>query len=233
MTKAAHRNASSLLAALLLSAVSACSGTPAPDLLGGGVTSDGGPNADGTGGGADATSAGDGGGAAPDASVGDDAPVAPPPAVDAAVGPPDAGTGVPVDAAAAQDSGTVVTDSGPPAATVSCGNATCMAPAEFCCVTFNQGGQQEACATDPGSCMGQGGSAVECTTSAQCGAGQFCCGTKPNSNSYSDVSCQASPCGSGGADQIQFCDPQGPNDCPPGAPRCQQSTILNGFFICQ
>jgi hypothetical protein len=233
MTHAARRYASTLLASVLLSA---CSGTPAPDLLGtSGVTHDAGPSADGAAGApgeADATSAGDDGGAAPDASVGDDAPIGPPQPVDAGGSPPDTGTGVPVDAGAAQDSGTVATDSGPPAV-ISCGNTTCPLPAEFCCVTFDQSGQQEACASDPGSCTGQGGSAVECTSSSQCPAGQICCGTKPNSNSYSDVSCQAAPCGSGSVEQIQFCDPQGPNDCPPDAPQCQQSTILNGFFICQ
>jgi hypothetical protein len=61
-----------------------------------------------------------------------------------------------------------------------------------------------------------------------------CCGSNAN-NFYSDVSCQPTPCGgtTGGVEQVQFCDPGMPGDCPPGAPHCQQSMILNGFFVCQ
>jgi hypothetical protein len=239
MKPAARRTASTFLACLLLSAASACSGTPSSDLFGGVPDARAGlmPADDAASSDDAATSAGDGGGNAPDAALGADAPVGPPPASDAAGSAPDvtvADSGSFVDAGAPADASAGGDDSGP-AGTMSCGNATCTLPAEFCCVTFApRGGQMQACATDPASCMGQGGSPVQCTSSTQCVGGQVCCGSNNNSF-YSDVSCQPAPCvvPPHGVEQVQFCDPQAPGDCPPNAPQCQQSMVLNGFFVCQ
>jgi hypothetical protein len=156
----------------------------------------------------------------------------------------DATTGSSPDAAAGEsgpwtdagpvDDASAGSDDSSSSGTISCGNATCTLPAEFCCVTTSQGTQSQTCATDPASCKGQGDSPVQCTSSTQCPQGQVCCGSNAN-NFYSDVSCQPAPCGgtTGGVEHVQFCDPQSPGDCPPDAPRCQQSMVLGGFFVCQ
>jgi hypothetical protein len=241
MTSAARRNMSMCLALLLLSAGSACSGTPPFDLSGEGGAGTAAPGPEsGTSDHDAASGTGDDGGQGqlPDATAGADAPASSPPiAGDSAAGSsPEAAVGEAgawTDAGPGDDSSAGGDDSSS-AGTIPCGNAVCTLPAEFCCVTANQGTQMQACDMNQAGCMGQGGSPVRCTSSTQCPMGQVCCGSNAN-NFYSDVSCQPAPCSgsSGGVERVQFCDPQSPGDCPSDAPRCQQSTVLGGFFVCQ
>jgi hypothetical protein len=155
-------------------------------------------------------------GAAPDAAA--------PAPQDAAVGQPDSTT----------DDGSANTDS-QSSGTMRCGDTMCMTPLEFCCVDSRGNHGVYSCVQSYSDCSGPNSTAVHCTSSSQCGSGQFCCGTEDRSGwSYSDVSCQTGPCnGSNGLAQHQFCDPQEPTDCNGNTPHCQPSSLLTSFDICR
>jgi hypothetical protein len=143
---------------------------------------------------------------------------------------PEAGDDAGADVSGPADTGAVdvveVVEAGPPPVTVHCGQQnTCTAP-EFCCLTNS--GQMQACSTSLNDCSNLGGTTLRCTTSAQCASGEVCCGQRPNSNVYQDVSCQRS---CGGNNDRQFCDPSTPSDCPQGR-QCQLSQVLANYYVC-
>jgi hypothetical protein len=195
--------------------VLACSGSPPSDLFGGPPGGEAGAGIDSTAG-------------TPDSGI-EAAPLDGPALPE--VSPPDEGgldsggdDGSPPDTGV--DVGTVI-EAGPPPVTVHCGQSTCTAP-EFCCVTnAGQQNQMEACSTSLNDCSNQGGTTVRCTTSTQCGAGTVCCGRRPSSSVYQDVSCQPM-CNSG--NDRQFCDPSVANDCSQGT--CRMSGVLASYYVC-
>jgi hypothetical protein len=203
------------LAFLALATSLACGGTPPSDLFGDTPPSEAGADS--------STGTPHDGGLeeAPPA----DAPTAPDDGPVAEAG-ADGGDDVGAAPDTGDDTGVVVVEAGPPPVTVHCGQSTCTTP-EFCCVM--NGGQLQACSTSLNDCSNQGGTTVLCTTSTQCADGQVCCGQRPNSNVYQDVSCQPS-CGGNNNDR-QFCDPNAPNDCPQGT-KCQKSQVLSDYFVC-
>jgi hypothetical protein len=122
-----------------------------------------------------------------------------------------------------------------------CGSATCLIPAETCCVTDTGTGYAFACVSGPTCPAGGGGGtggndaggdgggnntggagnvgAFKCTSAANCPQGTVCCVTAPNDLASS--SCQAS-CGPTDA---QLCDPKATaTGCPTSAP-CSSANI--------
>jgi hypothetical protein len=119
---------------------------------------------------------------------------------------------------------------------IACGMTTCPGPAQFCCVSGLPGNQTDTCVSGMNNCNGQADTPVNCTSSAQCPAGQLCCGRQNTSqpmgnNKYTDVTCRMTCTGS---NEYVFCDPNNlPADCPsPGPPNCTMSTLLDGFNRC-
>jgi hypothetical protein len=100
----------------------------------------------------------------------------------------------------------------------------CTPTLEVCCVAL-QPGSGRTCMPDGVPCDGV---PVHCDDTADCLAGQVCCGTQNNGN-YVDVSCVADCPPQGNT--FQFCDPK-TNDCPPQS-QCQPSMSLQGYFICR
>jgi hypothetical protein len=146
-----------------------------------------------------------------------------------------------IDSGSAPDSATGANDSGAGSLpSMRCGNASCTPPGEFCCVVFNDGGtgaQRGSCAPSASvsNCTVGMGSAVQCSSSTQCPSGEFCCGVN-NNHYYADVSCTTAPCagqGGGTGEQVRFCNPQVPSDCPASVPNCQPSAVLSGFNVCK
>ncbi len=106
--------------------------------------------------------------------------------------------------------------------------ATCMA-GDFCCVSGNAqlGTQMDNCEPPGGTCVG---TPVHCASAADCQSGYVCCGQKDTTGMmYMEVGCRQQCNGTG---QITFCDPAAMN-CPANAPTCQQSTLLQGYNVCQ
>jgi hypothetical protein len=121
-----------------------------------------------------------------------------------------------------------VIDAGLPPYSIDCGGTTmCSGPAQTCCVSGAPGAQDDTCVADANSCNGPLTTPVSCSSSSQCPAGEICCGREPN-GTYTDVSCR-STCD--GTTEFVFCDPNVPNDCPPGM-MCGPSTLLDGFNRC-
>jgi hypothetical protein len=112
------------------------------------------------------------------------------------------------------------------------GGGTCSGPAPIeCCVQQNNmGGGGPAATCDvpatPAACQASGGAAVQCAQTADCPAGDVCCGTKDNNGNYTTVECAAS-CS---ASQVQFCG-QNSNDCGSQG-TCVQSQILTQYTVC-
>jgi hypothetical protein len=99
---------------------------------------------------------------------------------------------------------------------------------EYCCLPRQGlgGGGPPMCLPQSAPC---GGVPVRCDKTADCPAGQMCCGTDQNGG-YVDVSC-ASDCSGGGPGQtFQFCDPA-VGDCPPNT-HCRMSMDLPGYHVC-
>jgi hypothetical protein len=135
---------------------------------------------------------------------------------------PDSG-GHPGDAAPGDGSGA---DTEAPSYSVSCGmTTTCEAPAQFCCLSGLPATPTCACESDSTSCGGVADAQIYCTSSAQCAAGQVCCG---HVLSPAVLSCQPT---CNGANDYVFCDPSAPNDCPQGH-KCVASTRIVGYDRC-
>jgi len=91
------------------------------------------------------------------------------------------------------------------------------------CATASQG---NLCAT------GDEVVGIPCDDGAQCGAGQYCCGTTDDTGAYSSVNCQSSCNGDG---QYAFCDPTAATDeCTTlgFGYTCTASTVLPGYYRC-
>jgi hypothetical protein len=133
------------------------------------------------------------------------------------------GDAAPGDAAPGDGSGV---DVGVPSYSVSCGmTTTCEAPGQFCCLSGLPTTPTYACESDSTSCGGLADAQIYCTSSAQCAAGQLCCG---HVLSPAVVTCQ-STCN--GPNDYVFCDPSAPNDCPQGH-KCVASTRIVGYDRC-
>jgi hypothetical protein len=166
--------------------------------------------------GADQAASPQDGASEPDAAAGVDA------RDDAVTKVPDSG-GHPRDAAPSDGS---EVDSQAPSYSVSCGmTTTCEAPGQFCCLSGLPATPTYACDSDSTSCGGLTDAQIHCTSSAQCAAGQVCCG---HVLSPAVVSCQ--PTCNGPNDYV-FCDPSAPNDCPQGH-KCMPSTRIVGYDRC-
>jgi hypothetical protein len=160
----------------------------------------------------------------------------PPPNQGAGTEPPPDASPAPDDAAVQPDGPSGTDDAAPAVVPIHCVDVTCMSPVELCCVVPDhyRNNNMYTCVGSTSSCNDQFGIPVHCTSNSQCSTGEYCCGTKTNHNTYTDVSCQPQPCNSGngqGPTQFQFCDPQGPRECD-GNTRCQPSNALNGFNVC-
>jgi hypothetical protein len=185
--------------------------------------------------GADGGAAGEDAPSHPEAAAEAALPPPPPPPNDAAMPQDDVSLPPPVEAGGGGDDATdapitpmpdAQVDEGTPV-TVSCGMTTCDAP-QFCCITVTNGDQMANCSTSPSDCSTQGGTRLQCTSTAQCTGGDVCCGQKMNSSSYVEVSCQPS-CRNG--NEYIFCDPTAPDDCPSGT-SCRMSSILPDYTVC-
>jgi len=139
---------------------------------------------------------------------------------------PDSTTPGPMPEAAAPEA--AVIEAGPPSYSVDCGGTTtCTIPAQLCCVS-GFGPQSDSCVPSASGCNAPMSTPVSCTSSAQCPAGEICCGRQPN-GAYTDVTCRAT-CDNGNS-EVVFCDPTVPNDCPQGT-TCGPSQVLDGFNRC-
>jgi hypothetical protein len=108
----------------------------------------------------------------------------------------------------------------------------CDPATQQCCITGGGNLQTHMCQGQGDTCgmAGQQGTTMTCDDTADCQAGQVCCGQLDITNtSYLQVTCQMD-CSNFNAGQRQFCDPMG-NDCVTGT--CQASTILPGYHACK
>jgi hypothetical protein len=126
----------------------------------------------------------------------------------------------------------------PPMMSVACptgtGDNMCTGPAPVgCCVSqgINIGGGPQSATCEvpatPDVCQQSGGAFVQCASSADCPAGDQCCGTQNGDNEYTTVVC-ASQCS---ASQVQFCAQQASGECSFGT-YCQQSQIIPPYTVC-
>ncbi len=172
---------------------------------------------------------------APDSSSASEAGTAP----EAGSPPPDASTGVGMDAttAAADATPDAVTDdvtrvdeggrdAGAEAgATFTCSaTADCVSGAETCCVQVLNGNVTGTCV--PGACP-NGATSLHCSATADCPTGSECCLTPAGGMGAAAVSvCRAAPCANA---QDQLCDPTAADPgCEQGMPVCQRTGAAAG-----
>jgi hypothetical protein len=138
------------------------------------------------------------------------------------------GTGSLVFPADAVDGGSV-SEGGP--RSIPCGGATCVVPAQVCCISANANPASFACisgsicpvaaASDSGVPQAAG---LACTGAASCPSNQVCCIYEPSGANQFAAQCLSSCAGTG---QAQLCDPTvtpGQSGCPSTAP-CSNSNI--------
>jgi len=157
-------------------------------------------------------------------------------------GAPRVDSGAPVvDSAAPVDAGAPVVDAGrdagPPARTFRCGQAgaggtSCTSVTEDCCADLSGSRASYSCVTE-GACTSLDAVALECATSADCTAGNVCCGYLDSAqSSWNVVVCTASCTSQNGLTAYVFCNPTAPNTCPSGR-SCRASQVLSGYGYCQ
>ena len=101
--------------------------------------------------------------------------------------------GTPIgDGGVIDDGGVVVVDGGGPGGAISCGQTTCNASSQVCCVTFSGQTPNEAC-VDVGQC--QNGVSLTCTSALACPHGEVCCAsfTQTSAGSQCEPSCPTGP----------------------------------------
>ncbi|HET6147339.1 MAG TPA: hypothetical protein VFH68_07375 [Polyangia bacterium] len=106
-----------------------------------------------------------------------------------------------------------------------CGNTTCRAGSEVCCLRPRAGGQvTRVCvsANDPTACAG--GLSTACLNSSQCGMGQVCCGSLLTQTT---TCVPPGQCASGFGQAI-LCASN--SACPASAPRC--CPLLQDLLAC-
>ncbi len=132
--------------------------------------------------------------------------IAPPPPSDAIAPPPFDGGPPPID--------------GGTTGTIQCGQSTCSASTDVCCVTFNGQSTSETC-TPPNQCQG---AQFDCSGAASCPPGEVCCGSF--SQQKQGASC--APACQGGFQNPQIC--QTSAECPNGL-TCKPTPL--GFDVCR
>jgi hypothetical protein len=114
---------------------------------------------------------------------------------------------------------------------IACGNTTCMAPGQVCCVSANANPASYACISGP-TCpvvtVADSGTpsaaGLACSGPADCPPNQVCCIYEPSGANQFVAQCVSS-CGVAG--EAQLCDPSAPpaqSGCPASAP-CSNSNI--------
>jgi len=119
------------------------------------------------------------------------------------------------------DGGPPPIDAGPPPpGPIQCGNTTCNAQTQVCCVTFNGQNVNETC-TAQGQCNG---ASLSCTSASSCPNGEVCCATltQQQQSSQCQTQCQ------GGFQHPQLCASDG--ECPNGT-TCKNSPF--GLKVCR
>jgi hypothetical protein len=125
-----------------------------------------------------------------------------------------------------EDGGVIIEDASVPPSdasggSIACGNATCNANVDVCCVMFQNQMESESCVAK-GQC--QGGAALDCTSAASCPANEVCCASFTQQNIGSSCESQCA----GGFQNPQLCAQS--SECPKG------QTCMNGpfgFKICR
>jgi len=108
----------------------------------------------------------------------------------------------------------------PPPAPIQCGNSSCNAQTQVCCVTFNGQNVSETC-TAQGQCNG---AALSCTSAASCPSNEVCCATLTQQQQSADCEPQCQ----GGFQHPQLCATTA--ECPSGL-TCKNSPF--GLKVCR
>lgn len=150
---------------------------------------------------------------------------------DADVDPPETDAGdledAPDDAAENEGGGEL------PPASLTCGNATCTTPGQYCCLpaagvnigsaaTCKDAGSD--CKLGPGNWMS--GIPQKCGAHEHCGGGQCCAIRKDTNSNYTSVECKLKCEGA----EVEVCDPKNPK-CSSGT--CKQSQRVSALYLCQ
>jgi hypothetical protein len=109
---------------------------------------------------------------------------------------------------------------------------TCTSVTEECCADLSGSRPSYSCVPE-GDCTSLDAVALECATSADCTAGNVCCGYLDSAqSSWNVVVCTRSCTSQNGLTAYVFCNPAAPNACPSGR-TCRASQVLSGYGYCQ
>jgi hypothetical protein len=124
------------------------------------------------------------------------------------------------------EGGCVVPEGGSPCTPgeVTCDNAPCDVPSNFCCATQGAQGVTEACDSIGTSCSGL---SEGCDETADCSSGSICC--LVTSLSSASVACQAGTACAGGIFSIQVCKTDA--ECDNAMPCVPQTCMLEGATV--
>lgn len=112
---------------------------------------------------------------------------------------------------------------------IECGNGTCLAPAQFCCIP-NVGATR--CLPTGSTLCPNAGDQVHCDDHTDCGGvGEICCARDVNGEGFSD--CRLLENCTGQMNAQLLCNPMDPTTCPPTSPcRADVLSTIDTYPYC-